>query len=44
MLNETHAPRRTPRSTTALNDAHLPALMMSLVHLTGDAAILAPTT
>ena len=33
---------RSEMLETALADAHLPALLMSLVHLTGDASLLTP--
>src|ERR1700686_817330 len=39
MLTETK-PQSDARIDEALADAHLPSLMMSLVHLTGDAGLL----
>ena len=40
MLSETTKPQSDAQIDEALADAHLPSLMMSLVHLTGDATIL----
>ena len=40
MLSETTKPQSDAQIDEALADAHLPSLMMSLVHLTGDASLL----